>query len=971
MNVNRFFAPSSYTYALLDVQSLPEYSLIRKCQYISFKKISLTVMLLSITLNLLAQRSNSYLAQPDKNLLRISAPLDSFNRRLPAEKAYLHLDKPYYNIGDTLWFKSYLLDKVNLTASKLSGLLYIELDDDSSQMVRRISIPIKDGLGWGQIPLTKNIFHEGGYTLRAYTNWMQNFGEEVFFSRRFYLGVPAQEAWLVKSSATINRVDNKEQLDVSLTLKRSDKASSAVGLRKVEARIYDQKHYLYNKELLTGIDGSLKLSSVLKEKADGKRLRVQIRSLEPRDGEKIIQVPLNINRNQNIDVQFLPESGGLVAGLKSLVGFKAIGEDGKGTRVLGAVYDSKGTEITSFTTIHNGMGVFEFTPIAGETYTAKISQPTVKSFAFPKVNIAGTVMHIANPELAGYLKVSLYASAGASNPDSVCYLIGTSRGVIYYSQTVQLNQPDISVSKKLFPSGIAKFTLFKGKIPLNERVVFIDNHDELNIRITSNKTTYKKRDSVGLSIQVKDKSGFPVQGSFSLAVTDDSQVRADSTGNYSINTSILLTTDLKGTIEEPGYYIDRKDKQAWQALDNLMLTQGWTGYSWTDVFTHKPVKFLVEKELKVTGRVSNLANKPIPNAEVIISSRKPSFLSSTSTDSAGIYVFKNLPNIDSGSFFVQANGKKGKKVTFGEITVVKFKPPAVPLTLRDQLQPWYVNSDSTQVNYVRRKAEATKEDNIKMTGIVLKEVKIKQKKIIQKSMNPLGPGESDLAFDEKDIKESGTMNLYELLKQKIPGFKVDRDFSTEYGKVAVGKDYAVPKINNYKTNIKIDGRPLPLFIDDVYSVEEYIAEMSEIQIVNLTGIEMLQSNPHMDRLKALLDPKRPAVWPVMPTIVITTRDGNGWFKSGTPGVVTYRPLPLMRPQQFYSPKYKAEPETVLVPDYRATLHWEPNISTDQNGKAKVSFYTSDITGKYTVTVAGVDVTGWIGDAQIKINPQKP
>ncbi|NNU33970.1 hypothetical protein HK413_07045 [Mucilaginibacter sp. S1162] len=97
-----------------------------------------------------------------------------------------------------------------------------------------------------------------------------------------------------------------------------------------------------------------------------------------------------------------------------------------------------------------------------------------------------------------------------------------------------------------------------------------------------------------------------MQGNFSLTVTDDSQVRADSIGNYSINTSILLNADLKGNIEGPGYYINRKDKQAWQALDNLMLTQGWTGYTWADVFTPKPVKFLAEKEFKITGRVSNL-----------------------------------------------------------------------------------------------------------------------------------------------------------------------------------------------------------------------------------------------------------------------------------------------------------------------------------------------------------------------------
>ncbi|NNU33977.1 hypothetical protein HK413_07080 [Mucilaginibacter sp. S1162] len=121
---------------------------------------------------------------------------------------------------------------------------------------------------------------------------------------------------------------------------------------------------------------------------------------------------------------------------------------------------------------------------------------------------------------------------------------------------------------------------------------------------------------------MKDKSGFPVQGSFSLAVTDDSQVRADSPGNTSIAASLLINSELKGNVESPGYYINRKDKQARQALDNLMLTQGWTGYDWKEIFAKpKPVTFKVEKELLVTGRVSNLGNKPIAAAPVLISSK--------------------------------------------------------------------------------------------------------------------------------------------------------------------------------------------------------------------------------------------------------------------------------------------------------------------------------------------------------------
>ncbi|NNU33969.1 hypothetical protein HK413_07040 [Mucilaginibacter sp. S1162] len=148
-------------------------------------------------------------------------------------------------------------------------------------------------------------------------------------------------------------------------------------------------------------------------------------------------------------------------------------------------------------------------------------------------------------------------------------------------------------------------------------------------------------------------------------------------------------------------------------------------------------------------------------------------------------------------------------------------------------------------------------------------------------------------------------NLYELLKQKVPGFRVDNYFRSDHPWGA--KFPAKPKINYLVVNIKLDGGGLPLRIDDRYSVEEYIDEMSQIQIVNLTGIEVIFTEPRLNRLKALYLKD----WPPMPTIVLTTKDGSGWYRSGTPGVVTYRPLPVMHPQQFYSPKYNVAPVRLL------------------------------------------------------------
>jgi len=918
-----------------------------------------------------ASAATNALPAVDNNLALITAPLDSFNKRLPVEKVYLHLDKPYYNIGDTLWFKSYLVDRVNMTPSHLSGLLYVELDNDSSEMVRRISIPIKDGMGWGQIPLPKAIFQEGGFTLRAYTNWMQNFGEDYIFSQRLYLAVPSSNTWLVKSAATIEKVADQDQLKVNIQLNRSDNLASPLSFRKVEVKIFDDWHYIYKETMQTGIDGSLKFSQPVKETMLSKQFRVQITSLEKADGSKVVQVPLSINRKQNIDLQFLPEGGNLVAGLKSVVGFKAIGEDGKGTPVAGAIVDSKGTEVVSFTTVHNGMGSLEFTPRAGEKYSARLNQPLVKSFDLPKISGTGTVMHINNPEQGEAITVSL-AGLSTLSTDSACYLIGTSRGVVYYSQKVDLGKPTLTIDKKLFPSGIARIALFKGKRPLNERAVFIDNNDQLSIKITPDKATFRKRDSVGLEIEVKDKSGIPVQGNFSLAVTDDSQVRADSVGNYGIAASLLINSELKGHVESPGYYINRKDKQAWQDLDNLMLTQGWTGYDWRDIFAPaKPPKFEMQTEFKVKGQVTNLFKKPIPNASVLISSQKPQFVTTVTADEQGRYEFKDLPQIDSGSFFIQASKANGKKMSFGDVSVDKFRAPIIPETLNNPIMPWYINSDSIQINYVKRKSE---KDDERFTGHLLKQVDIKATKFPKGSLL-YGV---DLAFDEKEIKASAVMSLYELLKQKLPGLKIE-----------VIDQLPSLVLNNYFVNIYVDGKALPIIVDPHPTIEELKDELNQFQVATFKRLGFFFPHTQSDGMvgKHLSDAEdkllengslmylaerayvRPMKIKGIVYVVVVTGNGAGWFRNRAPNAITYRPLPILYPQQFYSPKYNVK-VPVATSDFRSTLYWEPNITTDQNGKAKVSFYTSDIEEKYTIKVSGIGANGAIGDGSLKLNQAK-
>ncbi len=902
----------------------------------------------------------------------ISESIDSARNRMPIEKVYLHTDKPYYSIGDTLWFKSYVMDGSSLSPSKQSKLLYVELDDDSSEVVRRISIPIDKGLGWAQIPLPAKIFHEGGYTLRAYTNWMQNFGEDYIFKKRFYLGIPKLNTWLVKSNAEINRVEDKDRLDVNINLRRADQ--SAVALKELEVKIYEGDHWLYNEKMQTSLDGSLQFSKILKDKSDGRNLRVEIVSADKKVVEQKLLVPLVIKRIGKIDLQFMPEGGHLVAGLRSVIGFKAIGEDGKGTSVSGRIVDSKGTEVLKFDSYHNGMGSFEFTPIGTETYTARLNLPenSDKTYVFPITEPKGTILNVENLESSSDIKIAVKASPGLLTPDSSYFLVGKSKGVMSFWQKLDITQPEASISKSSLPTGITRFTLLQGKRPLNERIVFVDHRDQLKVSVDADKPFYLKRDSVELVMQVKDKNGIPVRGNFSIAVTDDSQVKADSTGNWAIGTSLLLTSDLKGTVESPGYYLNRRDKNSWQALDHLMLTQGWTGHSWQDVFDGSKPKYQPEKEFKISGVVTSLLNKPVANTPVLISSKKPSFITTTVTDLNGRYTFRNLPPIDSGSFFIQAMTPKGKQRAFGGITVERFRAPAVPSMIRDKTLPWYVNTDSTQLNYVRNAAEKANERSLNREGISLNEVNIKTKKIIKGSFNPYGPGSADLTFDEKDIRESTVMNLYQLLKQKIPGFKIFRNWEIRGGPVmfAFGKYRGIPE-----SDIGIDGLLLNLdiFVDDPLSPDQVIDALSQYQIETFRGLEVIYNFETITRTRKVVGikeiPRNGTRRDYYPAVLeITTKSGAGYHVLNNPGLVSYRPLPIMYPQQFYSPLYNAN-ETVAEPDFRSTLFWEPNIVTDMNGRAKVTFHTSDITGNYTVNVEGASTNGSVGTGlkKIKVN----
>jgi len=230
-----------------------------------------------------------------------------------------------------------------------------------------------------------------------------------------------------------------------------------------------------------------------------------------------------------------------------------------------------------------------------------------------------------------------------------------------------------------------------------------------------------------------------------------------------------------------------------------------------------------------------------------------------------------------------------------------------------------------------------------------------------------------MAFDEQEIKQSTLTDLYELLKQKIPGFKVINDYRENHGR-------PTPRFGKYRINmggsdpvdITIDGVNLPVLtprelMSPFTPAEALIEALREFKLSTVKGLEVIYSSKYTDQTVNGVPGYRDYYYA---KIEITTVSGVGWYRKVEPDVVTYRPIPIFSPQQFYSPKYNVAPSSVVQPDYRSTIYWEPNITTNQNGKANVSFYTSDIKGAYTIKISGVDVTGGIGDGTFKLNQSK-
>jgi hypothetical protein len=658
----------------------------------------------------------------------------------------------------------------------------------------------------------------------------------------------------------------------------------------------------------------------------------------PVNGKSIAPVNSTKAADAKADIQFFPEGGTFVVAVPAKIAFKAVGSNGMGVYVKGIVVDNNNVAVAKFTSAHLGMGQIFITPEEGKTYKAKVSYPdgSVNTVDLPKPEAKGMSLTVNNSDLT---KLSIDINANKpyylENKNKEINVVVYSAGVVKTVKTVLDNQViGFDLPKKDLASGITQITLFSGNgVPLSERLVFIQNPVDVNFTINSDKTTYASHDRTQITLNAKlataDKASV---GNFSVAVVDESKVETNEDRESSILSDLLLTSEVRGYVEQPGYYFNNVTADTRNNLDILMLTQGYRRFEWKQLLNESPAPIAYKPEvgMDIQGTLVSNAGKPVPNEKISLMLASTMQSINAVTDANGRFGFPDLEFADKTQFLLNIENKslrnKAKFVldkTNKELPVNAGNLPEAKMEVKlPDYNGTYVDAPNPNQDKVTK----------------LKVVNIKDR-IKYRSSSMAGAGNADQVIFRKDILAATS------LSQGLVGIARNIDFIN--GKAYVRNSAVISSGSSTVSEsmlIVVDGA-----ITQNGNIDNYLpADIDNIEILKGANASAYGLGSGAG------------------VIVINTRQGGTGddvvSKEMSPGILSISPKGFYVARQFYSPVYEATKK--WPQEDRATIYWKPNLITNDAGNATFDYF-NDGPGQYRVIVEGIDNAGNIGRAVYK------
>ena len=614
-------------------------------------------------------------------------------------------------------------------------------------------------------------------------------------------------------------------------------------------------------------------------------------------------------QRDNIRLGLYPEGGYLVQGIKNYVAFKATDNQGMPVPLSGWLCEN-GARILDLESYHDGMGLFSFVPQEGIRYTVQLTNG--QEFPLPTSLRSGMVMHLEHTDRKNV--VFSVRQFKESMPRRISLFVQM-RGVpCYQAGGILRDSLIISLPMSGFPGqGIAEATLFdEQQRPIAERLFYVLPDKQLTITARPSKEVYIRRDKGEVRIHVTDSEGKPVQAEICMSIFDKaymSQAYRETMLSYN-----FLSTQIRGNIHHPAYYFDRKNPDRLQALDLLLLTQGWRRYTWQ-------------------ASRKDYHGKPFLCDNIIgmetVGSRK---------------MKRNTTN--GGEQVIQVFGPSGDSQFLWTDSVGNF---SVPVSVMNTLRGGYV--------YIKPLLGKEFKPHLTLSdGTVLIDSIRKSKKSYQSYLNNVEKEKKDA---ELVTTQTGTVLLNEVLvtrKRRIPfrdkfmgrldslvninlgpwvckhGFL--ENYKEGYSHLMGDERAPVQCAQHSRDTLNVRRKPV---IGKMYRIIKYEPNTQGISIVK--DVEDIKYEGPIYTDEELL------------------RMNN-----------------ITRVKGYYGQREFYTPDSVemlsSLPDARNTLLWSPSVLTDKNGDAIVPFWTSDINTQFIGVVEGTDGLGLLGSNTFEFHVSK-
>ena len=655
-------------------------------------------------------------------------------------------------------------------------------------------------------------------------------------------------------------------------------------------------------------------------------------------------------KDRKVNLSFFPEGGDLIDGLPCNVAFKATGKDGMPIDGTIVVRESKDSAYT----VHDGMGAFMITPNGSETVHFITTDGKSSRFTLPKPLKSGFSM-VVNALNDSTVKIDIHHT-----PDLNGQTVGlavTCRGdLIHFEEIRDVADTTLTLDCSGWPIGVCRMTLYDKKAMIMSSRSLFHNNEKFRSPTISLATDSMSREPFSkeiLSLKLTDKDGNPIRDRFCLSIRDVADYGNGQTEN--LQTNLLLSSDLKGFIHDPAWYLESNDSLHREALNLLTLVQGWERYEWKYMTGQKffAEKHRIEDSLTMNGWVLTYSKrKPASGIDVYASvvptddkSRFQSF--QYHTDTTGYFGF------DLSDFYGKAKmtislftHKRNGKTKFETSTRIKFersdKPESRPFLKQE------IDLSNNDRKVIDPSAEKKKEDDgmpliiREDLGIVLQDVDItEQRQFVDYDTFTSWDAEKESEM-ELDLGEYTT---------DVMGYFLEKGIRFE--------EYP-PYFYVHNNEKVLDKKPFdePMNIDMI-DVKSIIVYDDGMYLRHLTEFTPLLVDYHRKHIDIEWFQEVETSWQRYRLVDILIKNDRDLLSYKDIRNLSRRTTTIEGfsvPVEFYAPQY---PEGAVPgqTDIRRTVYWNPNVITDKEGNARVEFYNNSFSKHYTISGAGITASG--------------